>query len=245
MKYLKMLGLAALAAMAVMAVVGAGTASASEPKAEPEGGTFPVTFTGSGGTGILETTSEGGKIRTVHCTANTSSGEINTATSVKNVTVKFTGCTTSGPFGNAWTCTSTGANSGEVRTVDLKGTLVYLTAGSSKVGVVLSPESGTAFASFTCKGIFLSETLTVSNAVIGELTPVNTLTNAFTLTFGQTGGHQSPETYLASSGCAATKAVLSSTGSGAESFGPIQSGISASESLTTSKKVKVAATKCE
>src|SRR5215218_7873499 len=158
MKYLKMLGLAALAAMAVMAVVGAGMASASEPKAEPAAG-FPVAFTGSGGTGVLETTPEGEakKVRTVHCTANTSSGEINTATTAKNITVKFTGCTTSGPFGNAWTCTSSGASSGEIRTVDLKGTLVYLTAGSSEAGMVISPESGTTFASFTCKGIFLSE----------------------------------------------------------------------------------------
>lgn len=244
MKYLKMLGLAALAALAVMAVVGAGTASASEPKAEPEGGTFPVSFTGSGGTGILETTSEGGKIRTVHCTANTSAGEINTATSVKNVKVKFTGCTTSGPFGINLTCTTSGATSGEITTVALKGTLVYLTAGSSNAGIVIEPESGTTFASFKC-GSFLTETLTVTGKVIGKLTPVNSLTNAFTLTFSQSGGHQSPETYLASSGCAATKAVLSTTGSGLESFGPIQSGISATESLTTSKKVKVASTKCE
>jgi hypothetical protein len=109
---------------------------------------------------------------------------------------------------------------------------------------VISPESGTTFASFTCKGIFLSETLTVSGGVIGELTPVNSLTNSFTLTFNQTGGHQAPETYLSNTGCSATKAVLSTTGSGAESFGPIQSGIKATESLTTSKKIKVAATSC-
>jgi hypothetical protein len=244
MKQIKMLGLAALAAMAVMALVGAGTASASQPKAEPEGGTFPVSFTGSGGAGTLETVSESGKVRTVTCTGNTSSGEVNSATTVKKVNVKFTGCTTSGPFGNNWTCTSSGAASGEVVTVALKGTLYYVKAGSSESGILLEPESGSTFASFTCKGIFLSETLTVSGAVVGKLTPLNSLTSSFTLTFTQTAGVQSPESYL-DNACSAVKAVLSTTGSGAETFGPIQSGISATESLTTAKKIKIAATKCE
>jgi len=243
MKHLKVLALAAIATMAVMALVGTATAAASQPKAEPEGGAFPVSFTGTSGAGTLETVSEGGSVRTVSCTADTSSGEVNSATTVKNVKVKFTGCTTTGPFGNAWTCTSSGAASGEVLTVALKGSLNYLKSGSSEVGIVLSPESGSSFASFTCRGVFLSENLSVGGSVIGKLTPVNTLTSGFTLSFSQSAGHQSPETYLSST-CSATTAVLSTTGSGAETFGPIQSGLSTSESLTTAKKIKIASSSC-
>lgn len=242
MKYLKMLGLAALAALAVMAMAGAGMARASEPKMEPN--SFPVVFSGSGATSALETTSEGGKVRTVECSANSFTGEIQSFTTLKNVIFKFTGCTASGPFGTKWACVSAGAASGEVRTVSLTGTLVYLSPGSSAAGMLFSPEGGATFMSFTCKGIFLSETLTVTGAVIAKLSPVNSLTNVFMLTFGQTGGHQVPETYLASSGCAATNAVLATSGSGAESFGPVQSGISATENLTFSQKIKVGSSSC-
>lgn len=245
MRYLKMLGLAGLAALAVMAIVGAGTASASQPKAEPEGGTFPVSFSGSGGAGKLETVAEGGVVRTVECEKNTSSGEINSATTVKSVHVNFTGCKASGPFGSKVSCTSPGASSGEIVTATLKGELVYIKAGSSEAGIDLKPESGTQFAEFTCGGI---QKIAVTGSVIGKLTPVNTNTNSFTLTFSQSAGKQSPESYLSPSGCVSTKDVLFSTGTalffGAENFGPTQSGIEGSETLTTSKKIKVTSSSC-
>lgn len=245
MRYLKMLGLAGLAALAVMAIVGAGTASASQPKAEPEGGTFPVEFSGTGGAGKLETVAEGTKVRTVNCEGNKSSGKISSATSATNVSVKFTGCTATGPFGIKLACTSPGAASGEIVTSTLKGTLFYIKAGSSEVGIDLEPASGTQFAEFTCGGV---QKIVVTGSVVGKLTPVNTLTNTFTLSFTQTAGKQSPEGYLAASGCGFTKDVTSSTGTalgfGGENFGPIQSGIEGSETLTTSKKIKVASTSC-
>lgn len=233
MKHAKTLIWAMLVALAAMAFLGAGTASASQPKAEPEGGAFPVSFSGSGGEGTLETVAEGTKVRTVTCTSNTSSGEVNSATTAKNVKVIFKGCTTKGPFGTL--------NCGEIKTVALRGTLFYLVAGSSEVGIDLEPESGTTFATFTCGGI---ETLTVKGSVIGKLTPVNSLTKSFTLTFSQKSGKQEPETYLAATGCGATKDTLTTEGSGFEKFGPIQSGIKATESLTMGKAIKVASTKC-
>jgi hypothetical protein len=243
MKYLKMLGLAALAALCVMALVGAGTASASEPKAEPEGGAFPVEFSGSGGTGLLETVAEGTKIRKVHCTENTSVGEIDSATTAKNVEVTFKGCTAEGPFGNV-NCTTAGKSTGEITTTTLKGTLVYIKSGSSEAGILLQPVSGN-FAEFTCGGL---QKLAVSGSVVGKLTPVNTLTKTYTLTFSQKAGKQEPETYLANSGCGATKATLSTTGTKVffpgENFGPIQSGIQGSETLTLNKNVKVNSTSC-
>lgn len=242
MGYAKTLISACLIVLVAMALLGAGGASASQPKAELQGGElFPVTFTGSGGEGTLETITVGGVVRTVTCTASTSSGEISSGTTAKNIKVSLTGCTLTAPVGSKLTCTSSKANSGEIQTVTLKGTLFYLVAGSSEVGVDLKPESGTTVATFTCGGV---ETLTVKEGVIGKLTPVNTLTNSFTLTFSQISGKQSPETYLSASGCAATKETLTTEGSGFENFLAIQSGIKGSETLTTAKTMKVVSTKC-
>src|SRR5829696_4252712 len=99
-----------LIASVVLAVVGAGTASASEPKVEPHGG-FPVTFAGHGGTGELTTVPDPtGKVRSVHCIASATTGEIDSATSLKNVLVHFKGCT-AGPL--KLNCNSPGRATGE------------------------------------------------------------------------------------------------------------------------------------
>jgi hypothetical protein len=227
----------ALSAVFVFGVV-VTSASASQPKFEYESGQFPVSFAGSGGAGKLETVAEGTKVRKVNCNSNTSTGELSSATTVSNIVVKFKECTTTGPIGEKMSC-------GEIVTTKLKGKLYYLTAGSSEVGVDLEPESGTEFAKFVCKNIFVTETLTVTGSVVGKLTPVNTLANKFTLTFSQKAGHQEPEGYLAAVGCAFTKDVLSTTGSGSDVFGPIQSGVEGVETITTAENVKVVATKCE
>jgi hypothetical protein len=242
MSCFKALGSAAVAVV-LLASVTVQPAMASQPKFEPEGGTFPVTFTGVGGAVLLETQNAGGVVRTATCSGNSSVGEINTATTMKNVTFKFTGCTATGPFGTNWTCTSSGAKSGEIATVALEGTLYYLKAGSSEAGVDFLVKGGGTVAAFTCVGVFLNETFTVSKDAVGKLTPMNSLTNAFSLTFAQTGGHQEPSTYL-NAVCSATADNLSMSGSGAETFGGIGTGLSATESLTTAKKVKVNSTQC-
>jgi hypothetical protein len=235
---IKVMGLALVAMLAFAAF--AASASASEPKAELESGAFPVTFTGSGGLGVLEVLPT--PTRIVHCTANTSSGEISSATTAKKVKVIFKGCTSTGPFGIKVNCSSSGAATGEIVSFLLKGLIVYIKAGTSDTGIDLEPESGTEFAKFTCGGGI--ETLSVTGTVVGVLTPVNSaFTTAFTLTFAQKEGHQIPEGYLANTGCGFVKDVLNTAGSGFESFSK-QSAVEGTETLTTSKKMKVTASKC-
>lgn len=235
---IKVMGLS-LVAMLALAAFAAASASASQPKAELESGAFPVSFTGSGGTGTLEVVPT--PTRTVTCTSNSSSGEIASATTTKKVKVVFKGCTSTGPFGIKVNCSSSGAATGEIVSSLLKGSLFYITAGSSEAGIDLEPESAPEFAKFTCGGI---ETLTVTGSVVGKLTPVNAaFGTSFTLTFTQSAGIQNPQGYLAATGCAFTKDTLNTAGTGFESFSK-QSGVSGTETLTTSKKLKIVSSKC-
>jgi len=236
---------AALMAVFAFSAIASASASASQPKAEPEGGTFPVTFTGSSAVGgTLETV----KKRLVTCTSDTSKGSISSATTVTGAKVIFKGCAASGPFGVKLPCKSSGKASGEIETVALKGTLFYVKAGSSESGVLLQPESGTTFASFVCgPTLGVEETLAVRGSVVGVIAPVNSLVSAFTLTFSQTAGVQSPIEYLSAT-CAKTKASLETEGVGkgfgSETWAFECSGIAGAESLSTSKKMKIAASSC-
>lgn len=244
MKYVKAVAATAVAVM-LLTGVAAQPAAASQPKFEPEGGTFPVSFTGVGGALLLETQSAGGVVRTVSCTGNSNTGKINSATTMTDVTFKFTGCGASGPFGIGLTCTSSGAKSGEIVTVGLEGTFYYLKANSSEAGVDFFVKGGGTIASFACGGSPpFGESFTVSKGVIGKLTPVNSNTNAFSLTFAQTSGHQEPSSYLSPTGCASTSDNLLMSGTGAETFSGIGTGLSAAVSLTTATKGKVASTQC-
>jgi len=231
--------------LAATMAAAASPALASQPKFEPEGGTFPISLAGTGGEGKLETVPEGTNVRVVQWSANTLAGEYNSATTLRNVQMRFTGSTATGPFGVKISCSSPGAAAGEIVTKPLLGTLVYLVAGKNEVGIDLKPQSGTVFAELTCGGV---QKFVFTGSVVGRLTPVNTLTSSFVLTFGQSAGKQAPEGYLAPSGCAFVKDVLAVTGTavgfGGESFGPIQTGFQTSESLIMSEKIKVAATSC-
>jgi len=238
-------GLALIAVLAFSAIASA-SASASQPKAEPEGGTFPVTFTGASTTGgTLETLAK----RLVTCTSDTSKGSINSATTVTGVKVIFKGCSASGPFGIKLPCKTAGKGSEEIETVALKGTLFYLKAGTNETGVLLQPESGTTFASFLCgPTLGVEETLTVSGSVVGVLTTVNVPSKTFTLKFTQTTGMQSPAEYLNAS-CVKTPAHLETAGVGkgfgSETWAAEESGIGTTETLTTTKNVTIAASSCK
>ena len=235
---IKIIGLS-LVAMLALAAFAAASASASQPSAELESGTFPVSFTGSGGEGTLEVLPT--PTRTVTCTSNSSKGNIASATTVNKVNVIFKGCTSTGPFGIKVNCSTSGAATGEIISTSLKGSLFYLTAGSNAAGTDLEPESGTEFAKFTCGGL---ETLTVTGSVVGKLTPVNgPFSTSFTLTFSQKEGHQEPEGYLAASGCGFVKDVLNTAGTGFESFSK-QSGVKGTETVTATKKLKIVSSKC-
>jgi hypothetical protein len=225
-------------------VVGVASASATAPEAVAEsGGIAGTTFTGTGGEGILETTSG----NTVTCTGNSSSGTISSATMINGIVVKFTGCkTTIGGFIKA-PCKSSGAASETIITNSLTGELSYLLPNSPRTALDLKPTaSGGDFATFTCALGSLSSTLTVKGSVIGELTPINAaFGNAFTLDLNQTGGMQAFTTTLNPSGCAAVTDVLSTEATGLVSFPLTESGVKGNEALTTSKKIKIVATACK
>jgi hypothetical protein len=227
-------------AMLSLVVGVASAAAAGSPEAVAEsGGIAGTTFTGTGGAGKLETT--GGS--TVSCTGNKSAGTISTATMINNIVVKFTGCSTViGPFKAP--CKSATGASGEIITNALTGELSYLLANSSRTALDLKTPSGD-FVTFTCTLLGQTATLTVKGSVVGELTPVNgAFGTSFELDLNQTGGMQAFTTTLNPTTCAAVPDFLETEASGAQSFPFTESGVQGNEVLTTSKKIKIVATKC-
>ncbi|HST32183.1 MAG TPA: hypothetical protein VLJ80_01565 [Solirubrobacteraceae bacterium] len=107
---------------------------------------------------------------------------------IGEVVLTFTGC----HLGEAGTCQSAGAEAGEVATSSLAGEIA-LTSKSAlgplkdKVGLLLKPESGEVFATFSCGGT----PVTVRGSVIGEA-KTNSSTKKPPLKFviGKTGSQQ-------------------------------------------------------
>jgi len=236
-------GLVALSVLGLSAVSAANALASGQPKFETESGEIKgTTFTGTGGAGVLETTAGD----TVSCKGNTSSGELNSATTVKNVLVKFTGCSTS-ISGFKAPCKTTGAAAEEIRTNALKGETAYLIKGSNRAGLDLQPEAaGGSFAVFGCTLLGQTATLTVTGSVVGELTPVNAaFGTAFTLTLNQTKGVQEFTKFLSPANCESVEDILKTKSEGAKVFGPTQSGVQGTEKITTSKNIKIVSNKTD
>jgi hypothetical protein len=248
MKYLKSLSLGGLAALAVMAVLGAGAASASEPIVEAHGG-FPVNFTGAGGAGTLQVTNQSTSVK---CASSTSAGKISVASTVEGIQVHFKGCETEGGL-EGLKCTTAGRAAGEITTNILHGTLVYLETNSPKTGILLSAAGHSAgtpgvFASFACGSPpFFGTNLEVTGTVLAELTNVNETRNTFTLHFYNDNAHPTPNTYLNNVGCghvSTTEALKSRAFNGVLTFPATPSAVQGTQELTTSKTIKINATKC-
>jgi hypothetical protein len=173
-----------LLAISCLGVIGTAGASASQPKFSMA----PATFSGSA-VGASEMSFGG-----VSCSLGSLSGEVATVTTFKGLKVTLKACQES-LFHTP--CTSPGSASGEIRMNLLGGKLVYLEAASSEVGVLLKPESGTSFASFSC-------TVSGSHNLTGEL--VCHLTTS-ELKCSTSGGAQSPTSYLNPVGCAVVPGV--------------------------------------
>jgi hypothetical protein len=218
-----------VAALAVMAFAAAG-ASASTPLMSWM--KTPTSLGGTGGAITLETKAG----RTVQCSAHTAPMEIRSSTSI-HAWLRMTGCNVKGI-----TCTTPGAKSGEVVTSQLNGDLRYVVAGGSqKAAFVLSPSSGTQVTEIAC-GLF--QKYIVSGAVVGVITPTNTSTNTFALTFSQSGGVQDPAGYLAPVGCGVVGATLAVAGGGSSGFPAEQAGLGGVTTVTTGGPVTIAAKTC-
>jgi hypothetical protein len=243
MHSIRALGLA-LVAVFLLGAVAAGSASASQPTFEPEGKTFPVSFSAKGTGGRLETV--GGT--EVKCTGTSVTGaEIANEHAVKKIKITYTGCTAF--FGIA-SCTTSGQASGTIVTNELEGELEYIGASKNEVGVWFWPKAGktkgTAFATFGCGGT----TVTVRNGtnnggVVCGISPLNTFTTTSTLTCSQTKGVQKPVSYWNPSGCAEVKDFLESEGTGGIApFALQQSAVEGTSTVTTASKVKIVASSC-
>jgi hypothetical protein len=152
-------------------------------------------FTGSTGTGSAGVvTFEGHSGAKVTCKKGTSSGEYN-GNKALTMTLKLTGCS----MGSATEkCQSAGAAAGEIVTGALSGGLGFIQDDLNteigfitKVGVALTGQP--SLLSAACGAA--KTPVTVTGAVIGQLSPIDLMTKTFTLAFTQSGGAQSPEQF--------------------------------------------------
>jgi hypothetical protein len=145
-------------------------------------------FSGSGGTAKLETPS---KTRVI-CSGLASSGEY-TGTKTATATLHFTGCELAG----SGPCQSAGAATGEVVTGALAAELGLIHSefkegvASTSAGLDLKRQPSLLNAECGAGKVSLS----VTGSVIGQITPVDKMTSAFTLKFSQSAGKQVPEQF--------------------------------------------------
>ena len=138
-------------------------------------------FTGTGEGANLNTTLED----SVSCKDGaTLTGQFTGPKTASDIVVTFTGCESNGKK-----CASAGQAAGTIVTFPLTAGLGYLSGkgtGSPQVGSDVTQETGIALAEFECPGGSGSSlTIGVTGSVIGEVGPVNTMTNSATFTFTQ------------------------------------------------------------
>jgi hypothetical protein len=104
------------------------------------------------------------------------------------------------------------------------------------------------FATFACGSPpFFGSNIEVSGTVLAQLTNVNETRNTFTLHFYNDNAHPTPNVYLDKVGCghvSTTEALKSRAFSGIFSYEATPSAVQGTEELTTSKTIKINATKC-
>ena len=174
--------------------------------------------------------------RLVKCKASKGEGEVGSATELKNILIKFTGCR--GKILGEAPCKSAGAAAEEIVTKKLKGIPVYIK--SKEAGILgESQEAGTPFAEFKCESIF-PETVKVKGALLSKLTPINSSTKTLTLLSNQIKGAPFPSEYENENG-EKVKAKTETKGEGTEAFGYEESGWEAAHTLTAAEAVEVEA----
>jgi hypothetical protein len=162
--------LVALVAALALGALTAGPALASGlPEFKPGAKeSFPVSFTGSGGSASWETPGY-----SFTCTTTSMVGTISGAKTITKDTLVFTGCKVQGK-----TCGSEGAkNNEEIKTELLEGTLVYISKTAKTVGIDFKPESGAYWTKLRCFG----GTSKIRGSIVMSITTVNKLQSNFTL----------------------------------------------------------------
>jgi hypothetical protein len=156
-------------------------ASAGEPQIDPASGKFPLTFTSAGGASELRAAGQ----EPIKCTSNHGSGRYTSATT-GDIELTFTGCTA---FGGE--CHTAGQANGVITTGTSIFHNVYLTAGKTTPGVLVTPPTGGVFATFSCFFGFASVSVT-GNGIIGHLESpkCGAKSKTGTLNFTATGSSQ-------------------------------------------------------
>jgi hypothetical protein len=111
-----------------------------------------------------------------------------TATKLEGFQITETGCVGGAGLKR---CTSAGQKPGTIVSERLSGTFGYIDAAEHRVGLDLKGEpaseiefpEGPVIESFDCEGL----TYEINGSAIAEVTPLNTLTNEYTLTFARDG----------------------------------------------------------
>jgi hypothetical protein len=123
----------------------------------------------------------GGKLE---CTKVKMTGALAGTTTFKGLHIVESNCF----GGTSRFCTSIGQPPHTVDSGPLEGTLGYIDAAEHRVGLDLHGEGGADLFDYNCEG--LEEQ--VGGSVIGEITPVNAFTNAYSISFARDGeGFQS------------------------------------------------------
>jgi hypothetical protein len=147
---------------------------------EFEPGAIKNKFTGAGGEATLETV----HAVKVICNAEASAGEFTSDSTVGNIEVTFTGCTS-----NGFSCSTAGSGAGEVVTNALAGDLVWEKFGKD-AAIDLFPASTELFVEFNCG----PANAKVKGSVMAKL-PVNKMETKVEQKFSAKKGKQKPEYY--------------------------------------------------
>jgi hypothetical protein len=151
--------LLALLAMGAMGALGSASASAAPPEISPTPTpSSPISFTGS--SGAVEF---GNGIQTVKCASTSMTGDF-TNSQEATAEIWFKKCEAL-------------SGSGLEHTELLKGRLGYIDKATKQVGLLLEPASGEVFAKDFWAGEY------AAGGLIGEATPVNTVTKSIALTY--------------------------------------------------------------
>ena len=205
------------------------TASGSGFEKEPVASSSKIKFTSKSGEGHFYVPSSLGVKLT--CEKDKSEGEITGPKTVKNLIITFEGCKALNEE-SSQKCEvhSPGPLKNEVVTAKVEDTLGYIKSTEKKVGALLKAESG-PFTKLEGTCLPVEEEDKVTGSVIGEATPINTLSTAGTLKFKVNAEHKQVPTKLEGE-----------TGEDElELFETIETGLASEDTLTFSEAIETKA----
>ncbi len=133
------------------------------------------------------------KVDAVDCRYVSAKGEYTSSQSIGGMTLKFTKCVQ-----EHRSCTSPGAESGEIRTAAMVGSLGIISTGATSakddVGIVLHPEVGPQIAEFSC----FAGSYVLRGSVIGAIKADKPATEP-EIRFKASGTKQEPESFVGGS----------------------------------------------